>query len=100
MDVSYEEAQAALQASHGDVVAALSRLDHARGQRNDFITVGTELLDEVQHLLDAGVIRKLRVKLGRRILKEIPVRPTALGAILIGLLAVLITRFAIEVDRD
>jgi hypothetical protein len=62
--------------------------------------VGTEILDEVQNLLDAGVIRKLRVKLGRRTLKEIPVSPTAVGAILLGLLAVLITRFAIELDRD
>jgi hypothetical protein len=67
---------------------------------NDLMTVGTEIIDDVQRLLDAGIIRKVRVKLGNRTLREIPVSPTTLGAVAIGLLAVLITRLAIEVDRD
>jgi hypothetical protein len=100
MNVGYEEARAALEATHGDVVAALARLEQASLQRNDLMTVGTEIIDDVQRLLDAGIIRRVRVKLGNRTLREFPVSPTTLGAVAIGLLAVLITRLAIEVDRD
>jgi hypothetical protein len=100
MNVGYDEARAALEATSGDVVAALGRLEQARNSRTDFMTVGSDVIDEVQRLLDAGVIRKIRVKLGKRTLKEIPVSLTAVGAILIGLLAVLVTQFVIEVDRD
>jgi hypothetical protein len=100
MNVGYGEARAALEATGGDVVAALGRLEQARSSRNDLMTVGADIIDEVQRLLDAGVIRKIRVKLGNRTLREIPVSLTAVGAILIGLLAVLVTQFVIEVDRD
>jgi len=54
----------------------------------------------VQRLLERGVIRKIRIKLGRRTLKEIPVSLTALGAITLGLVAVLVSLFAIELERD
>jgi hypothetical protein len=100
MNVGYDEARAALEATSGDVVAALGRLEQARSSRTDLMTVGADIIDEVQRLLDAGVIRKIRVKLGNRTLREIPVSLTAVGAILIGLLAVLVTQFVIEVDRD
>jgi hypothetical protein len=100
LHVGYDEARVALEASHGDVVAALARLEKTYPPRNDMLAVGGEILDEVQRLLERGVIRKIRVKLGRRTLKEIPVSLTALGAMTVGLVAVLISLFAIELDRD
>jgi len=99
MGVSYEEAQAALEASGGDVVAALAHLEKTRGP-GDILTVGADVLDEVERLLRAGAIRKIRVRLGDRTLKEIPVSLTAVGAVLIGILAVLVTRFVIELERE
>ena|SRR5438874_743147 len=99
MGVSYEEASSALNEAGGDVVAALSRLEQTRGP-NDLLTVGADLLDEVERLLRAGAIRKIRVRLGNRTLKEIPVSLTAVGAVLIGVLAVLVTRFVIELERE
>jgi predicted NBD/HSP70 family sugar kinase len=99
MGVSYEEASSALNEAGGDVVAALSRLEQTRGPE-DLLTVGADLLDEVERLLRAGAIRKIRVRLGNRTLKEIPVSLTAAGAVLIGVLAVLVTRFVIELERE
>jgi hypothetical protein len=100
LNVGYDEARAALEAANGDVVTALGQLEQARYRRNDVLAVATDVLDEVQRLLDAGVIRRIRVKLGNRTLKEIPVSLTTLGAIAFGILAVLVTHFVIEVDRD
>jgi hypothetical protein len=99
MGVSYEEASSALNEAGGDVVAALTRLEQTRGP-SDLLTVGADLLDEVERLLRAGAIRKIRVRLGNRTLKEIPVSLTAVGAVLIGVLAVLVTRFVIELERE
>jgi hypothetical protein len=100
LHVGYEEARDALEASHGDVVAALARLERTHPPRHDLLAVGGEIMDEVQRLLDRGVIRRIRVKLGRRTLKEIPVSLTAVGALTVGVVAVLISLFAIELDRD
>jgi Domain of unknown function (DUF4342) len=102
MKVPYADAQAALEQANGDVIAALAYLERHKSTSGaaDFISVTADLLDEVQRLLEAGVIRKIRVKLGNRTLKEIPVNLTAVGALVIGLLAVLITQFVIEIERD
>ena len=99
MGVSYEEAQAALEATGGDVLAALSHLEQTR-QSSDLLTVSSDLLDQVERLLRAGAIKKIRVRLGNRTLKEIPVSLTAVGAVLIGVLAVLVTQFVIELERE
>jgi hypothetical protein len=102
LSVSYDEARAALEQANGDVIAALAHLERNRPTSSaaDIISITADLLDEVQRLLEAGVIRKIRVKLGHRTLKEIPVSLTAVGAIVIGVLAVLVTRFVIEIERD
>jgi len=99
MGVSYEEAHTALEASGGDVVTALTQLEQTKGP-SDLLTVGADLLDEVERLLRAGAIKKVRVRLGNRTLKEIPVSLTAVGAVLIGFVAVLVTRFVIELERE
>ena len=99
MGVSYEEASAALNEAGGDVVAALTRLEQTKGP-SDLLTVGADLLDEVERLLRAGPIRKIRVRFGSRTLKEIPVSVTAVGAVLIGVLVVLVNRVVIELERE
>jgi len=101
MHVTYDEARAALEQANGDVVAALAHLEHSNqtSGATDIIAITADLLDEVQRLLDAGVIRKIRIKLGNRTLREIPVSLSPAGAMVIGLLAVLVTRFVIELDR-
>ena len=102
LHVSYDEARAALEQANGDVVAALAHLERSKqtSGASDLISVTADLLDEVQRLLDAGVIRRIRIKLGNRTLREIPVSLTAVGALAVGLLAVLVSRFVIELERD
>jgi hypothetical protein len=99
MGVSYEEAQAALEASGGEVVAALAHLEKARPEQ-PLLSAGADLMDDVERLLRAGPIRKIRVRFGRRTLKEIPVSVTAVGAVLIGVLVVLVNRVVIELERE
>src|SRR5204863_5538460 len=96
---SCEEALTGLEASGGDVVVALAQLEQTKGS-SDLLTVGADLLDQVERLLRAGPIKRVRVRLGNRTLKEIPVSLTAVGAVLIGFLAVLVTRFVIELERE
>ncbi len=88
MGVSYEEACTALHAAGGDVLAAVTQLEQTKGPA------------VVERLLRAGAIKKVRVRLGNRTLKEIPVSLTAVGAVLIGILAVLVSRFVIELERE
>ncbi len=99
MGVSEEEARSALTAADGDVTAAVADLAQSR-RPGELLAVGADLLDEVERLLRAGAIKKIRVRLGHHTLKEIPVSLTAVGAVLIGLLAVLVTRFVIELERE
>jgi predicted NBD/HSP70 family sugar kinase len=99
MGVSYEEASSALDAAGGDVATAITQLEQSKAP-SDLLTVGADLLDEVERLLRAGAIKKIRIRLGSRTLKEIPVSLTAVGAVLIGILAVLVTRFVIEIERE
>jgi hypothetical protein len=98
---SYAQAQEALQSANGDVVAALARLEQSQNSGVDLAGLTAELMDDVQQLLEAGgAIRKLRVKVGDRVLREVPVTVGAVGAILIGLLAVLASRLTIDIIRD
>ena len=53
-----------------------------------------QLLSEFEWRVLAGY------RLGNRTLKEIPVSLTAVGAVLIGVIAVLVTRFVIELERE
>jgi predicted NBD/HSP70 family sugar kinase len=99
MGVSYEEASSALEATGGDLIAALAMLEQSHGP-SDLLTVGADLMDEVERLLRAGAIKKIRIRLGNRTLREIPVSLTAVGAVLIGVVAVLVSRFVIELERE
>jgi hypothetical protein len=101
MRCTYEEASEALAATGGDVVAALTRVEKSQNTGADLAEISAELVDDVQRLLEAGgAIRSIRVRIGDRVIREIPVSVTAIGAILIGLLAVFATRLTIDIVRD
>lgn len=66
-----------------------------------FFTVGAELLGEVQRIIGTNRVRSLRVKLGNRVIKEIPIRPlTAAATIALVLLAVVVSTISIEVEHE
>lgn len=59
-----------------------------------------QALDQVQEILKGSRVRKVRIKLGDRVLKEIPVESAALTAIVIVVAAIVISQLHIEVVRD
>jgi hypothetical protein len=59
-----------------------------------------QALDQVQEILRGSRVRKVRIKLGDRVLKEIPVESAALTAIVIVVAAIVISQLHIEVVRD
>jgi hypothetical protein len=97
---SYEEARAALHGANGDVVDALTSLEQRTAAGDDVLALTAEVVDDVQRLLSLGPIQRLRIRLGDRTIREVPVSVTAIGAILIGLLAVLASRLTIDILRD
>jgi len=67
----------------------------------NLFTVGAELLSEVQRIIGTNRVRCIRVKLGSRVVKEIPIRPlTAVATVLLVLAAVVVSTMSIEVEHE
>jgi hypothetical protein len=63
--------------------------------------LGAELLSEVQKIIGTNRVRSLRIKLGNRVVKELPIGPlTAVATILLVLLAVIVTSVSVEVEHE
>lgn len=97
MNVSYEEARSALEAAGGDVVQAVIDLEKGKG---DLLSVGIELLDDVQKLMETRAVNKLRIKFGDRPVADYPVAFTAATAVLVGVAALLISKLSVEVEQE
>lgn len=99
-ELSYEEARNALNVAQGDVVTALALIEHnpPKKCRADLLTLGAELVNEVQKL-NSKPIKKLRFKYGSQLIAETPLALTAAAAMVVGIAAVLITKLVIEVDK-
>jgi len=97
LDVSYDEAKKALDEAEGDVVGALASLEK---RQRDIFTMVAELVDEIGKLLDSTPARKVRLKLGRKVVAEIPVALTAAAGFLLGLAAVFVTKAAVELEKE
>ncbi len=68
---------------------------------NNLFTIGADLLGEVQRIIGTSRVRALRVKIGNRTVKEVPVAPlTALTTVLLVALAVVVSNMSIEVEHD
>ena len=66
-----------------------------------FFSAGAELLGEVQRIIGTNRVRSLRLKLGNRVIKEIPVRPlTAVATVALVVLAVVVSTMSIEVEHE
>jgi hypothetical protein len=81
----------------GEAVPVRDALAPAR----TFFSLGADLLGEVQRIIGPNRVRALRVKLGDRVVKEIPVAPlTAVATVGLVLLAVLVSTMSIEVEHE
>jgi len=67
----------------------------------NLFSIGADLLGEVQRIIGTNRVRALRIKLGNRTIKEIPVAPlTAMTTVLLVGLAVVISTMSIEVEHE
>lgn len=67
----------------------------------NFFSVGAELLGEVQRIIGHSKVRALRVNLGGRLIKEVPVTPaTAIATVALVIAAVVISNLKVEVVKD
>jgi hypothetical protein len=63
--------------------------------------LGAELLSEVQHIIGTDRVRSLRIKLGNRVISEVPIAPlTTIATVGLVLLAVVISTMSIEVEHE
>ncbi|HEY8393431.1 MAG TPA: DUF4342 domain-containing protein [Thermaerobacter sp.] len=107
--VSYRKAREVLEATGGDVVEALIRLEEEaqRGTWQERIQVqGAELVERVKQLIQEGNVRRIVIRNQEgRTLVELPVTVGALGALLapqlaiLGVIAALVTRATVVVER-
>jgi hypothetical protein len=67
---------------------------------------GAELADAVQKLIEAGNVRRIRIRQGTRTIAEFPLTIGLVGAVFapmlaaVGALAAIITECTIEVERE
>jgi hypothetical protein len=81
----------------GDSAPASDKL----GPATNLFGLGAELLGEVQKIIGTNRVRSLRVKLGDRVIKELPIGPvTAVATVIIVLLAVIVSSISVEVEHE
>lgn len=67
----------------------------------NLFSLGVDLFGEVQRIVGADRVRALRVKMGNRVLKEIPVGPlTTAATVVLVLLAVVVSTLSIEIQHE
>jgi hypothetical protein len=106
MNVTYEEAKLALEASSWDVVEAIIKIEREELTRKEEIFVrGSELVEKIKEIVRKGNINRLRVKQDDKVLIEIPVTAGVVGALLapqlaiIGAVAALVSKCTVEIEK-
>jgi hypothetical protein len=106
MNVSYEEAKQALEATAWDVVEALIKIEQDERTRKEEIFVrGSELVEKIREMVRKGNVTKIKVKQDDKVLVEIPVTAGVVGALLapqlaiIGAVAALISKCTVEIEK-
>ena len=67
----------------------------------NFFTLGSELLNEVQHHLGDSKVKALRLTLGHRVIKEIPISPvTAIATVGLVIVAIIVSNLKIEIVKE
>ncbi len=107
MNVTYEEAKGALEASNWDVVEAIIKIEREEKTRREEIFVrGNELVEKIKEIVRKGNINRLRVKQDDQVLIEIPVTAGVVGALvapqlaIIGAVAALVSKCTVEIERN
>lgn len=95
LDASYSEALAGLEAGGGDLLRALAAVERMRAERQAAESSG-ELVGRALGLAREGRLKGLRVKLGGRTVRELPLPKGAPGALIGALISGFLSQLAVE----
>jgi len=95
LDASYEEALAALEESDGDLLHALAAIERRRRGRQEAME-GGELIGRAVGLAREGKLAGLKIKLGDRVIRELPLPKSPAGAMLGAVLAGLLSQLTVD----
>jgi hypothetical protein len=75
-------------------------VNSAASKAADALDLAIELLEDVQKVVSSGRPKTVRIRFGDKVVAELPVALTALMAFAAGLVAVVLTKLAIEVEHE
>lgn len=64
------------------------------------IDVAIDVLEDLQRVVSGGRPKTVKIRLGDKVIAEMPVALTAAAAIAAGLAAVLLTKLAIDIENE
>ena len=95
VDASYSEALAGLDQAQGDLLRALAAFERMRAERESAESSG-EMVGRTIALAKEGKLKGLRVKLGGRTVRELPL-PKGMGGAMVGaVVSALLAQLAVE----
>ena len=115
LDVSYNEANQALEDCDGDVVKALIKLEenketeenHKSGEKEKMNVMGNELIDKLKEIIKEGNVKKITIKNNEGdSLLEIPVTAGVVGLVLfpyigiLGGMAAMLKEYKLEIKKE
>jgi hypothetical protein len=95
LDATYEEALTALEETNGDLLHALAAIERRRRERQEAME-GGELIGRAVGLAREGKLAGLQVKLGDRVIRQLPLPRNAAGAMLGAVLAGLVSQLTVD----
>ena len=98
LDATYEEALAGLEEAEGDLLRALAAIERRRRETRGAEESG-ELIGRAIGLAKEGKLKGMRVKLGDRMLREVPLPKGAGGAVLGAVLSTLVSQLSVELVK-
>ncbi len=98
LDASYDEILYGLEEGGGDLLRALAAIERRRREERGAEQSG-ELIGKAIGLAKEGRLKGLRVKLGDRTVREMPLPRGAAGAVLGAVLSMLTTQLIVELVK-
>jgi hypothetical protein len=95
LDATYEEALTGLEEANGDLLHALAGIERRRREREEALE-GGELIGRAVGLAREGKLAGLKIKLGDRVVRELPLPRSTAGAVLGAVLAGLLSQLNID----
>jgi len=95
LDATYEEALTGLEETDGDMLHALAAIERRRRGRQETMESG-ELIGRAVGLAREGKLAGLQIKLGDRVVRQLPLPRSAAGAMLGAVLAGLLSQLTVD----